>query len=155
MVEETKKFHNQERQDDISSANKADEIITEIEYKKKHKELIKHWEFPSGFPSEDVVEGYTSPYIDEMNDINLTWGKPNFKALKELALNQLKWHPYEIKNCIEETEKKRENGWNFSAQKKIGDYFNKQHKFAEYKSKRIISAVGKIRRKQNKKVKSN
>ena len=137
---------------------------TEYEYKIKHKEMLKHWEFPSGFPNLDVENGYTDPIVDKLENINLSWGKPNYKALKELALNQLNWHPREVESCITETEKKRKDGWNTvifhnkseatdSKQKSITDYFNKQLKFAEYKSKRILTAIGKIKYQQNKKSK--
>lgn len=153
MVQEVKSYHN--AREDVSKAQIAEDIITEVEYKRKHRELIKHWEFPSGFPSKDVIEGYTKPYIDEMEETKLSWGKPDFAAIKRLALNQLKWHPAEIKNCIEVTEKKRERGWNITTQKTMNDYFTKQHKFAQFKSKRIINAVGKMKRKQDKRVKSH
>lgn len=93
---------------------------------------------------------------DKMENTELSWGNPDFKELKSLAINRLKWHPYEVKNTIEETEKKREKGWNFNCQKKINDYFNRQHKFAEYKSKRILKAIGRIKRKkQEKRLKSH
>ena len=173
MENEVRKYHKE--RSDVSQAQRVEEILNEIEYKKKHRELTKHWEFPSGFPSQDVADGYLKPNIieikedsasknpslkikqmfkDDDNELELTWGLPDYKALKELALNKLKWHPHEIRNTLVETEKKRPKGWNFNTQKKIADYFNKQHKFAHFKSKRILSAIGKIRKKQEKKNKS-
>lgn len=132
-----------------------EDVKAEIEYKKKHKELVKHWEFPEGFPNRDVYQEYLKPMVDELDGINLEWQAPNFKKIKMLALNELNWHPKEIENCITQTEKRRENGWNINLQKTINDYFNKQHKFAQFKSKRIINAVGRIKRKQEKRVKSS
>lgn len=98
MEHEVREYHHKHKDEEMSKARLAEQIQGEIEYKKKHRELIKHWEFPSGFPSDDVAEGYTNPYIDKLDGIDLSWGQPDFKALKELALNKLNWHPQEIKN---------------------------------------------------------
>ena len=160
IKQEVEKYHQEERNDNAPKKLKDFEMKAEYEYKVKHKEMLKHWEFPSGFPNTDVEDGYLKPNIDDLDGIELSWSKPNFKALKELALNKLNWHPREIENCITEAEKKRKDGWssivfknegNDSKQKSITEYFNKQLKFAEYKSKRILTAIGKIKDQQNKK----
>ena len=65
MEIEVREYH-KNRSDNVSKAQKTEEILNEIEYKKKHLEMIKHWEFPSGFPSRDVAEGFLEPYIGKL-----------------------------------------------------------------------------------------
>ena len=152
MENEVRNYH-KSKSENASKAHIIEDINTEIEYKRKHKELVKHWEFPVGFPNKDVYEAYLKAHVDELKEIDLEWKNPDFDQLRQIALNKLNWHPKEIENSITQTEHKRKKGWNINLQKKIGDYFNKQHKFAQYKSKRIINAVGRIKRKQDKRTK--
>lgn len=62
MEAEVRQFH-RNRSDDVSKARKIEEMEIEIEYKKKHKEMVKHWEFPGGFPSQEIINGYKEPTV--------------------------------------------------------------------------------------------
>ena len=148
MKREVREYYKQNQGDNFKTQIN-EEIIAEIEYKMKHKQMVKHWEFPIGFPSHDVMKGYIEPNVDRLQGVELEWKAPDYQNLKKLALNQLNWHPKEIEMTITQTQVKREKGWNVNVQKKLQDYFNKQHKFAKYTSKRILSAIGRIKRRQD------
>ncbi|CAI2382364.1 unnamed protein product [Moneuplotes crassus] len=150
MEAEVRSYH-KNRSDDVSKAQMIEEMENEIEYKKKHKEMVKHWEFPSGFPSKDIVDGYLKPSVDQLDVEKFTWQTPKFDEIKRIALNKLKWHPHEVQECICKVQEKRKKGWVFSNQAQISDYYNKQHTFAWYKSKRIGNAIQKIKNKGKKK----
>jgi DNA excision repair protein ERCC-5 len=155
FIAKTKEYHKFKRNDTASKDQISRDIEREIEYKKSHKSKLQHWEFPSGFPDKDIFDAYSNPNIRKEKRENFSWGQPQFKTLKELALNKLKWNPHEVNMTIGETEKKRPNGWKVSAQLKISDYFKKAHKFAEYQSKRLISACTKIKEDKMKKKKTH
>ena len=107
----------------------------EKEYKDKHKNWRRHWEFPPDFPSTEVIKAYELPYVDESKD-KFTWGVPAFKELRDFAMRNLNWSNRELDQYLTQVSKKMEE---FEHKKKgtLDSYFKREEKFADVKSHRV------------------
>ena len=119
---------------DEEEAERPDSEI-EKEYKDKHKNWRRHWEFPPDFPSTEVIKAYELPYVDESKD-KFTWGVPAFKQLRDFAMRNLNWSNRELDQYLTQVSKKMEE---FEHKKKgtLDSYFKREEKFADVKSHRV------------------
>jgi DNA excision repair protein ERCC-5 len=81
--------------DDKEIGEERDLTEIEKEYKEKHKNWRKHWEFPIDFPNHEIIKAYKDPNIDD-SDSAFSWGKPDFRELREMALRNFSWTGREI-----------------------------------------------------------
>ena len=79
--------------------------VIEREYKSKHKNWRRHWEFPVDFPSHEVQQAYLDPYVDKSEEA-FSWSEPAFKALTEFSVRNLNWTMRDIEQYLVHVQKR-------------------------------------------------
>lgn len=99
----------------------------EKEYKEKHKNWRRHWEFPGDFPSTEVIQAYLRPNVDE-NKEPFTWTEPAFRQLTDFAVRNLNWHNRDIDQYLIQVGKRLKE---LEGKKKgtLEQYFKKEERF--------------------------
>jgi len=58
------------------------------EYAHKHSNVRKNWRVSEFFPSQEVVQGYMNPCVDESRE-PFTWGRPDLAGLRKFCVDKL------------------------------------------------------------------
>lgn len=135
--------------DDIVALIREDEAKEEKqrpvtkEFKQKHKTIRKSWVLPEDFPSQEVVESYQKPALDDSKS-KFTFISPDFPMLESFCSRKFGWDDGKIRDLFEPVKKSLSQR---DKQQTIQGFLSFREKFARVRSKRLAQAVEKVKKK--------
>lgn len=111
------------------------------EFKQKHKSIRKSWVLPDNFPSQEVIESYKKPALDESKS-KFTFISPDFTMLESYCSRRFGWDDIKIRNLFDPVKKSLSQR---DKQQTIQGFLSFREKFARVRSKRLAEAVEKVK----------
>lgn len=103
----------------------------------KHRNVSKNWHIPPSFPSDAVINGYTSPHIDESTE-PFTWGKPDLPLLRKLCWEKFGWTNQKADELLVPVLKEYNK---HETQLRLEAFYTFNERFAKIRSQRIKKAL--------------
>ncbi len=119
---------------------------TTQEFKQKHKNIRKSWVLPEDFPSQEVIDSYQRPTLDDSKS-KFTFMSPDFSMLESLCLRKFGWDEVKINELFQPVKKSLSQR---DKQQTIQGFLTFREKFARVRSKRLAQAVEKVKSKNSK-----
>ncbi|XP_042394481.1 DNA repair protein UVH3-like isoform X2 [Zingiber officinale] len=103
----------------------------------KHRNVSKNWHISPSFPSDAVINAYTSPQIDESTE-PFMWGKPDLPLLRKLCWEKFGWTNQKADELLVPVLKEYNK---HETQLRLEAFYTFNERFAKIRSQRIKKAL--------------
>lgn len=120
-----------------ASEDSLRDVEAEEEFKSQHKNARKTWTLPSNFGSDEIIDAYMNPKIDDSKE-RFVFGRPDLELLRRFCAQKFGWEAAKTDELLLPVLRAYDER---QTQQTLDNFVSYRERFAKFRSKRLAKAV--------------